>query len=141
MNTLFENSGVNQTACLYSATAGRPNYRVFTEVLMQDNVDFNPLDALVQATNGNVTALSSFASNCSAGCWVSFILSAIFHSVTMMFVALLLGICLCFARAQASRLNKQLDEARPPPAAARPPPAGFARPLTRRALRRLRSTT
>jgi hypothetical protein len=109
-NTLFVNSGQNQTACLYSASMGRPNYQVFTEILLQDRVDFNPLDALVQATKGNVSALSDFASNCSAGCWISFVLSSIFHSVTMMFVALLLGICLCFARAQASRLNKQLDE-------------------------------
>lgn len=112
VSTTFSVASQNQTACLYQFIQKRPNYAIFTEVLLPYTLDeLDPISAVVDATQGNSTAISTISGSCGAWCWLSLVLSAVFSTVTMLILTVLLVICLCFSRAQSRRLNRQLDEA------------------------------
>ena len=117
---LFEVDFANHTACAYQYLNRRPNYASFTEVLLPVSIsDLNPLEAVSSAVEGNSTALEKLATHSQCGsalsdiivCWISVALTAIFSGISMMMAALLMCICLFFARKQARRLNTELDAA------------------------------
>lgn len=106
----------NTSACSASLVAKRPNYAVFSEVLLPISFDdINPLDAVIAAAEGNSSQITSLADGaCDSWivmCWISLAISAVFNPVTLLMATLLMCICLFFTKKQARRLNTELDAA------------------------------
>ena len=103
----------NTTACNAMFMEKRSNYAAFVETLLPVTLaDYDPISALVDASvSGNSSRLENLQRECHFGCLLSLVLSAIFSSVTLLMVTIVMCISLYFVRRQARRLVKELDKA------------------------------